>query len=90
MTCQTDDPEARRGLPAVRPRHRARTQAAPVQTRATVTSIAPSAADSRHDRYDVFDRNTENRRRLFREANIPLETEVAELEQQYQKTHRRR
>jgi oligoendopeptidase F len=37
-------------------------------------------------RYHVFDRAQENRRALFREANIPRETELAELEQQYQKT----
>ena len=34
----------------------------------------------------MFDRALENRRALFREANIPRETQLAELEQQYQKT----
>ncbi len=34
----------------------------------------------------MFDRALENRRSLFREANIPRETQLAELEQQYQKT----
>jgi oligoendopeptidase F len=35
--------------------------------------------------YAVFDRIQENRRALYREANIPRETALAELEQQYQK-----
>ena len=38
-----------------------------------------------HDRYHVFDRAQENRRTLYREANIARETELAELDQQYQK-----
>lgn len=37
------------------------------------------------DRYAVFTRALENRRTLYREENIPRETELAELEQQYQK-----
>ncbi len=37
------------------------------------------------DRYFVFDRALENRRALFREANIARETRLDELKQQYQK-----
>ena len=37
------------------------------------------------DRYFVFDRALENRRVLFREANIARETRLDELKQQYQK-----
>ena len=48
-------------------------------------SIRPSRSELPRDRYFVFDRALENRRSLFREANIPRETQLAELEQQYQK-----
>src|SRR4051794_4281399 len=37
------------------------------------------------DRYAVFNRALENRRALYREENIPRETQLAELEQRYQK-----
>ncbi len=37
------------------------------------------------DRYAVFDRSLANRRSLFRDANIPRETQIAELDQKYQK-----
>ena len=36
------------------------------------------------DRFMVFDRMMQNQRDLYREANIPRETELAELKQQYQ------
>ncbi len=36
-------------------------------------------------RYDVFDRNTQLHVELYREDNVPLETEEARLGQQYQK-----
>lgn len=36
-------------------------------------------------RYQVFDRTTENEVNLFREENVPLETENSKLSQQYQK-----
>ena len=85
MTCQTDDParEAahlefiREIEPRLKPFHNA---------------IREKYLDSPHrsglpaDRYLVFDRAQENRRALYREANIPRETALAELEQQYQKT----
>ncbi len=50
-----------------------------------VISTPPSRSELPRDRYFVFDRSLENQRSLFREANIPRETELAELEQQYQK-----
>jgi oligoendopeptidase F len=37
------------------------------------------------ERYQVFDRDMKNHVELFREANVPLETEEAKLCQQYQK-----
>jgi oligoendopeptidase F len=84
MTCQTDDPEREAAYlafvrdiePKLKPIH---------------NGIRGRYLDSPHrstlprDRYFVFDRAQENRRALFREANIPRETELAELEQQYQK-----
>ena len=36
-------------------------------------------------RYEVYDRSTENEVKLFREENIPLSTEDSKLAQQYQK-----
>jgi oligoendopeptidase F len=84
MTCQTDDPEREAAYlafvrdiePKLKPLH---------------NEIRSRYLDSPHrsvlprDRYFVFDRALENRRALFREANIPRETKLAELEQQYQK-----
>ena len=46
---------------------------------------APGRAGLPAERYHVFARSLENRRALYREANIPRETKLAELEQQYQK-----
>ncbi len=46
---------------------------------------APERAELPRERFAVLDRALENRRALFREANIPRETQLAELEQQYQK-----
>jgi oligoendopeptidase F len=84
MTCQTDDPEREAAYLAfvrdIEPKLK------PIQN-----EIRSRYLDSPHrpglprDRYFVFDRALENRRALFREANIPRETELAELEQQYQK-----
>ncbi len=86
MTCQTDDPEREAAYLAfvrdIEPKLK------PIQN-----EIRNRYLDSPYrmracprDRYSVFDRALENRRALFREANIPRETELAELEQQYQKT----
>jgi oligoendopeptidase F len=46
---------------------------------------APERSQLPKARYAVFDRALANRRALFREANIPRETQIAELDQQYQK-----
>jgi oligoendopeptidase F len=84
MTCQTDDQEreaaylefVREIEPKLKPIHndiRRRYLDAPFRSRL-----------SSH-RYFVFDRALENRRALFREANIARETQLAELEQRYQK-----
>ncbi len=38
-----------------------------------------------HERYEVFDRNNKVHVELYRDENVPLETEEARLSQQYQK-----
>lgn len=84
MTCQTDDPEAEAA-------HLAFVRDIEPRLKAVQNEIRARYLDSPHreglprDRYLVFDRAQENRRELFRKANIPRETELAELDQQYQK-----
>ena len=46
---------------------------------------SPARSTLPKERYFVFDRNTANDVALFREANIPLQTEEAKLDQQYNK-----
>jgi oligoendopeptidase F len=85
MTCQTDDPareEAHLAFvrdiePMLKP---------VLNSLRTLYLDSPFRAELPRDRYFVFDRAQENRHALFREENIPRETELAELEQQYQKT----
>ncbi len=84
MTCQTDDPDREAAHLAfvrdIEPRLK------PIQN-----DLRNKYLDSPHrsgldaDRYLVFDRAQENRRSLYREANIARETALAELDQQYQK-----
>ena len=84
MTCQTDDPEreaaylgyVREIEPRLKPRQN------DIRSRYLDT---PARSELPSTRYAVFNRALENRRALFREANIPRETQLAELEQQYQK-----
>jgi oligoendopeptidase F len=84
MTCQTDDPQREAAYlafvrdiePKLKPLHHA--------IRSHYLD-SPYRASLPRDRYFVFDRALDNRRALFREANIPRETQLAELEQQYQK-----
>ena len=85
MTCQTDDPEREAAHLAfvrdIEPRLK------PVQNELRAKYLdSPHRAGLPQQRYHVFDRAQANRRALYREANIPRETELAELEQQYQKT----
>ena len=85
MTCQTDDPEREAAYLAfvrdIEPKLK------PIQNeiREPLPRLAAPRRSLPQDRYSVFDRALENRRALFREANIPRETQLAELEQQYQK-----
>jgi oligoendopeptidase F len=84
MTCQTDDPEREAA-------HLAWVRAVEPKLKPIHHALREKYLDCPHrrglprDRYHVFDRAMENRRALYREANIPRETELAELDQQYQK-----
>jgi oligoendopeptidase F len=84
MTCQTDDP----GREAA---HLAFVRDIEPNLKPLWNAIREKYLESPHraglaqDRYRVFDRAQANRRALYREANIPRETALAELEQQYQK-----
>jgi oligoendopeptidase F len=84
MTCQTDDPARESAylewVRDIEPRLK------PLQNELRSKYLdCPHRAGLPRDRYFVLDRAQENRRALYREANIPRETELAELEQQYQK-----
>jgi oligoendopeptidase F len=84
MTCQTDDPEREAA-------HLAFVRDIEPKLKPLLNDLRNRYLDSPYrsglskDRYHVFDRAQENRRTLYREANIPRETELAELDQQYQK-----
>jgi oligoendopeptidase F len=84
MTCQTDDPEREAAYLAfvrdIEPKLK------PIQNEIRSRYLdAPARSQLSRARYAVFERALQNRRALFREANIPRETQLAELEQQYQK-----
>ncbi|MEI6780371.1 MAG: M3 family oligoendopeptidase [Verrucomicrobiota bacterium] len=84
MTCHTDNAEAEKAYlhfvenvdPQLKPRQFA-------LARTYVNH--PLRAQLSQTRYQVFDRDTQLHVELFREENIPLETEEARLSQQYQK-----
>jgi oligoendopeptidase F len=84
MTCQTDDPEREAA-------HLAFVNDIEPKLKPVQNALRERYLDSPHreglprDRYLVFDRAQENRRQLYREANIARETELSRLEQQYQK-----
>lgn len=84
MTCQTDDPEREAS-------YLAWVREVEPKLKPILHAIRSKYLDSPHraglprDRYHVFDRAQENRRALYREANIPRETALSELEQKYQK-----
>lgn len=84
MTCHTDSPEAERAYlqfveqiePELKPR----------QFKLAQLYLAhPLRRQLDPRRYEVFDRDTALRVELFREENIPLETEESKLAQQFQK-----
>jgi oligoendopeptidase F len=84
MTCHTDDPGAERAylefVEQIEP------QTKPRQFRLAQRYLAhPGRAQLPAARYGVFDRQTRVLVELYREENVPLETEEARLTQQYQK-----
>ncbi|HEX7861467.1 MAG TPA: M3 family oligoendopeptidase [Verrucomicrobiae bacterium] len=84
MTCHTDNAEAEKAYlhfvehiePALKPRQFKLEQLYLAQ---------PARAQLSKQRYEVFDKHTAVHVELFREENVPLETEEAKLSQQYQK-----
>lgn len=84
MTCQTDDAEKEKAylhlieeiVPKCEPRwHRLKER----------FTASPARGDLPRERYHVFDRGMANAVELFREENVPLQTQDAKLDQQYQK-----
>jgi oligoendopeptidase F len=84
MTCHTDNTEAEKAYlhfvehiePALKPRQFKLEQLYLAQ---------PARQQLPKQRYEVFDKHTQVHVELFREENVPLETEEAKLSQQYQK-----
>jgi oligoendopeptidase F len=84
MTCHTDNPDVEKAylhfVENVEP------QLKPRQFALEKTFVAHPLRDQLPpERYQVFDRDTKNHVELFRQENVPLETEDAKLCQQYQK-----
>jgi oligoendopeptidase F len=84
MTCHTDDPAAEKAyvqwVEEIQPRCKPHWQKLDEKF---LSSPFRSHLDKR--RYEIFDRSTANDVALFREENIPLQTEEAKLDQQYNK-----
>jgi oligoendopeptidase F len=84
MSCHTDNPDAEKSYlefiekiePELKPRNFKLDQS---------YLAHPARAELSQDRYSVFDRHVKQHVELFREENVPLETEEARLGQQYQK-----
>ena len=84
MTCHTDDAGAEKAYlefvenvePKLKPRQFELNQ---------LFIKHPARADLPKERYEVFDRDTALSVELFREENVPLETEDSKLGQKYQK-----
>ena len=85
MTCQTDDPEREKAFlhfvekvaPRIKPRqHRL----------AEKFLESPGIKDLPAERYRVLIRDLDNEVKLFRDENVPLQTEEEKLSQEYQKT----
>jgi oligoendopeptidase F len=82
MTCHTDDEQANRAyldhVENVQPR--LKENAFELDRRIAHSAFA---AELDHDRYGVYLRNIQNNAELFRPENIPLETELNRLDQEY-------
>ncbi len=85
MTCQTDDAEREKRflhfIENIAPRLKPR-----AFKLAELFVESPHAESLPKERYFVLLRSLRNEVELFREENVPLETELAKLSQQYQKT----
>jgi len=92
MTCHTDNADAEKAYlhfvenvePQLKPRQFALEKiyvTHPLREELVEAGDAGVAAT----RYEVFDRDVKNHVELFRQENVPLETEEAKLSQQYQK-----
>ncbi len=84
MTCHTDDAEAEKAylhfVEEIEPRIK------PRQFRLEQLYLShPARRELPRERYEVFDRHTAVRVELYRDENVPLETEEARVGQQYQK-----
>ena len=87
MTCHTDDPAAEKSYldfveniePELKPKQFKLAQLY------LQHPLRPALLAEKKARYEVFDRNTQLHVELFREENVPLETEESKLSQQYQK-----
>jgi oligoendopeptidase F len=85
MTCQTDDPEREKAFlhfvenvePRVKPRQ---------HELAETLLASPGVEDLPRDQYHVLIRDLDNQVKIFREENVPLQTEEEKLGQLYQKT----
>jgi oligoendopeptidase F len=84
MTCHTDNAEAEKAY--LRFIEHVEPQLKPRQFKLAQTYVAhPLRQQLPKQRYEVFDRATQVQVELFREENVPRETEEAKLGQQYQK-----
>ncbi len=85
MTCQTDDAERERAylffVEQISPRCKPRWQ----RLRERYVAAAARAGLPKA-RYEVYDRSEATAVRIFRQENVPLQTEEDKLQQQYQKT----
>jgi oligoendopeptidase F len=83
MTCQTDDPERERAylefIEELEPKLK------PLFQQLRERHVESPARGELSSLYHVLDRSIRNRVALFREENVPLETEEAKLAQRYQK-----
>jgi oligoendopeptidase F len=84
MTCQTNNAEAEKAylqfVEQIEP------QLKPRQFKLEQIYLANALRDKLpRERYEVFDRNTQVHVDMYRDENVPLETEEARLSQQYQK-----
>ena len=84
MTCHTDDAEIEKQylqfVEDIQPKCKPHWQKLD-----ELYLASPCRAELPQPRYAVFDRNTKADVALFREANIPLQTQEAKLDQEYNK-----